>query len=700
MKNLKLRRTRSQPGHWLRPGRWALALVLAVVASGEQADETENHPDSQSTGTNADLTKLSSMSIEQLMDIKVSILGAPQTVSKTPAAVSVVTQADIRRSGARNIPEALRLVPGMDVAQVDASQWAVSARGFNDEFANKLLAMQDGRSIYTPLFSGVFWDVQGTLLEDIDRIEVVRGPGATYWGANAMNGVINIVTKNAADTQGWLLDGGGGTQDRGFAAARYGGKIGDNAFYRVYGTYENHAPTVLPDGSDAHNSWQLARGGVRTDWSPNDDNSLTLEGDGYEGWIHQVFGAIGPPPTFSTTNYDDMKAGGADVLGHWTHTFSDTANFKLRAYYDYTTRNAENIFDEQRHTFDLNFQHEFMPIERNKLLWGLDYRLTTDHEENTPTISFNPASQTVNSFSGFLQDEIALVQDRLSLTLGTKLEHNDYTGLEAEPGGRLLWTPLASSGSPSLASQTFWASISRAVRTPSRAEESITLVQPTSLGPETILGNTGFQSEDLMAYEIGYRSQPLNRLSVDVAAFFDDYTRLRSQDPVSLGTLRLENNLFGHTFGVEATATWRVLNWWRLQPGYTFLHTKLYAHPDSSGYSDNFSVAQAEGSSPQNQFSIRSLMDLPHNLTFDTALRYVDRLQFPQAAGNSLTIPGYFELDARLSWHLNKHLEVSLVGQNLLHNHHAEFAPTYVDTQNGNITEIPRSVYGEITWRF
>jgi iron complex outermembrane recepter protein len=652
-------------------------MVLVSLAGGNIAAAADP------TATN----NLTSMSLEDLMNIKVSILGPTESVSKTPAAVSVVTQDDIRRSGAMNIPEALRLVPGLDVAQLDSSQWAVSARGFNDVFANKLLVMQDGRSIYTPLFSGVFWDVQGTLMQDIDRIEVIRGPGATLWGANAMNGVINIITKNAKDTQGLLVYSGGGTQDRGFGGVRYGGKINDDAYYRVYATYENHASTVLSDGSDADNSWQLARAGFRTDWNPTDNNTFTFQGDGYAGWINQVFGTLGPPPTYMETNFDDMTVSGANTLGRWTHTFSETSNLKLQAYYDYTEREAANIFDEQRQTFDLDARHEFALGYRNKVDWGMDYRVTADVEGNNPTIAFNPDRQTVNLYSAFAQDDLALVKNRLSLTFGSKFEDNDFTGFEIEPGARLLWTPTDR--------QTFWASVSRAVRTPSRAEESILLTQseqvsPGVYAPITISGTNTFKSEDMIAYEIGYRTAPWNNLSFDVTAFFNDYNHLRSEDPTGPESLTLENNLFGHTYGVEATATWRVLDWWRLTPSYTFLHTKLFAHPDSSGYSDNTTVAQIEGSSPQNQFSLRSSMNLPHNVSLDLDWRYVDHLPYYQ-------IDGYFELDARLGWHITKNVETAIVGQNLLHDQHQEFSPSYIDTR---ATEIPRSFYAEVTWRF
>ena len=663
--------------------------IQAVVAVWCLASLPANADDVTATNS-ADLSKLADMDISQLMQVKVSILGPSESVSQTPAAVSVVTQDDIKRSGAMNLPEALRLVPGMDVAQVDSSQWAVSARGFNDVFADKLLVMQDGRDLYTPLYSGVFWDVQGTMMEDIDRIEVVRGPGATLWGANAMNGVINVITKSAEDTQGLLASGGGGNQERGFADVRYGGSISSNAFYRVYGTYENHDANVLPDGSGADDSWQMARGGFRTDWNPTGNNLITFQGDGYLGWLDQVFWTEGLPPTYAATNDEEMKVSGANVLGRWTHTISDTSDFKLQAYYDYNERNAPDVFDEALHTFDLDFKHEFELGGRNKIVWGLGYRLTIDREENNPNISFEPESETLNLYSGFAQDEIALIKDRLSLTLGSKLEHNDYTGFEFEPGARLLWTPVEH--------QTFWASVSRAVRTPSRAEESIVIPQPIPGGGIVVLtGTNNLQSEELIAYEIGYRTEPFSELSLDLTAFYNDYTRLRSEQPLpysgsGLPQVYLANDLYGSTYGFEAAATWRAMDWWQLRPSYTLLKSDLHART-VDGYADEGSVAEVEGSSPENQFSIRSSMDLPHGVTFDTDLRYVDSLPY-------FNINSYFELDARIAWQINKNWEVSLVGQNLLHDQHAEFGPTYVKTQLGQVTDIPRSVYLKLACRF
>jgi iron complex outermembrane recepter protein len=378
-------------------------------------------------------------------------------------------------------------------------------------------------------------------------------------------------------------------------------------------------------------------------------------------------------------------------LGRWTRTFSDTANFKLQAYYDYTGLEAP-VINEQRHTVDLDFRHEFSLGDRNHLNWGLGYRVTTDREKDNPTISFVPLSETLNLYSAFLQDEIALVEDRLSLTLGSKLEHNDYTGFEVEPSARLLWTPVAH--------QTFWTAVSRAARTPSRAEETFDLMQsqqyaPGMYAPINIMGTGTYGSEDQIAYEAGYRTDPWKQLSLDLAVFYNDYTHLRSerQDPVNPTEFWVANDISGYTYGFDASATWRVLDWWRIQPTYSLVKMDLHAHAYGPGLEDNASVTQIEGTSPENQFAIRSSMDLPHGLSFDTSLRYVDGLSY-------FAINSYFELDARLAWQINPHWQVAIVGQNLLHSSHAEFGPTYLGTQNGNITEIPRSVYAQVTWRF
>ena len=676
--------------------RAASGVVLAGLAASAANLTSTNALPNQTPATDAGLSQLSNLSIEQLMQVKVTILGPSETVSRTPAAVTVLTQDDIRRSGARSIPEALRLVPELNVAQMDASQWAVSSRGFNDEFANKLLVLQDGRSIYTPLFGGVFWDVQGAMMGDIDRIEVIRGPGATLWGANAVNGVINILSKSAQDTQGWLVSGGGGTFERGFADARYGGKIGDNAYYRVYGTYMNHGPTLLPNGDDSHTGWQLGRGGFRMDWNPSDNDLLTFQGDGYGGKGQESFW-IWNDPNFVALPVN-VQVSGADVLSRWTHTISDTSDFKLQLYYDLTERDMPQILNETHHAVDLTFQHQFAAGDRNRVIWGLGYRVNNDREASTPTMSWADARQTLNLFSGFVQDEIALVHDRLSLTLGSKLEKNDYTGFEYEPGARLLWTPAKN--------HSFWASVSRAIRMPVRSEYDLNRSQPSGLpSPSalTIYGNRDMQSEQLMAYEIGYRAQPLERLSFDLTGFYNDYDRLESmelgpsptQPPTVPGTFPVHygNGLAGASFGGSATVTWKLTGWWRLQPSYSFLKMNLHTR---AGSTDISGVALTENGSPQNQFSLRTMMDFPHDVSFDFTVRYVDRLALPAPF---TPVGSYFTADARLAWRASNNLEFSIVGRSLFQKQHAEFSNTRMLLGNRQ-TQIPRSVSAEIRWQF
>ena len=635
--------------------------------------------------TNVDLTEVP---FEQLLNMQVTILRGHDTLSKTPAAISVVTSDDIRRSGAMSIPEALRQVPGMEAAQVDASEWAVSVRGFNDVFADKLLVLQDGRTVYSPVFSGVFWDVQGTMMEDIDRIEVIRGPGSTVWGANAVNGVINIISKSAKDTQGVLASAGAGNIDQGFVDARYGGQLGSNVFYRVYGTYLNHDSFPQPNGQEANNAWQMGRGGFRVDWDVGSQDLVTLQGDGYGGEEHQTFGVFDlASPGFIREVPDTMNVRGGNALGRWTHTFSDTSEFKAQLYYDRTERDA-TVFREQRDTFDLDLQHSFTLGDRNALTWGFGYRLSSDKINGSPSVSFVPSSDTINLFSAFAQDEVALVPDRLRLTLGTKVEHNDFSGWELEPGGRLAWTPDERN--------TLWASVSRALRTPSRADDGIriTQVKPGPFGPVVleIAGTPDFQSEKLMAYEAGYRVRPCDKASFDLAGYYNVYDDLRSIELAGIPVppfvpARLGNGLYGETYGFEAASTLQVLPWWRLRPAYDLLKVELHKRRDST---DQFSVQQQQGADPQQQFSIQSGMELPHRVTLDGMLRYVDSLP-------SLRVNSYVTMDARVAWRATKNLEFALVGQNLFQQRHAEFRPTQVQTEPA---DVPRSFYAKVTWQF
>ncbi|PYV34629.1 MAG: TonB-dependent receptor [Acidobacteria bacterium] len=606
--------------------------------------------------------KLKTLSMEQLMDIEVtSVSKRPEKLSETASAIQVITQADIRRSGATSLPEALRLASNLEVAQVDSRQWAISARGFNNTTANKMLVLIDGRTIYTPLYAGVFWDAQDTLLEDIDRIEVISGPGAALWGANAVNGVINITTKNAKDTQGALLAGGGGAELRGFGGVRYGGALGSGLHYRVYGKYFDRDSTALPSGRDAANDWHMGQGGFRLDWDAPRGDFFTLQGDLYSGRIAQP-------------GLDNIAVEGGNVIGRWSRIFSEHSALKVQFYFDRTHRDIPGTFREDLDTYDVDVQHRFALGERQDFVWGLGYRLIEDDVGNTRALAFLPPRVSRQWFSAFGQDEIALVKDRLHLTLGTKIEHNDYTGLELQPSGRLAWKL-----SPR---QTAWAAISRAVRTPSRIDRE--LFAPAS-PPFLLAGGPNFVSEELTAYELGYRIQPVERLFFSLATFYNDYDKLRSLqrlNPPAAFPFVLANGLKGESYGAELTADYTLTDRWRLRAGYTELRVHSRPRPGST----DAPSGRSESNDPNHQLFLRSSLDLPRHFEFDTAFRYVTRIA-------NQSVPAYTELDVRLGWQLSPKLEFSIVGQSLLHNHHAEFGDPTVRQ------EIERSVYGKIVWR-
>jgi len=603
------------------------------------------------------------LSVEELMDIEVtSVSKRVEKLSEAASAVQVVTQDDIRRSGASSLPEALRLASNLEVARVDSRQWAISARGFNNTTANKMLVLIDGRTVYTPLFSGVFWDVQDTFMEDVDRIEVISGPGATLWGANAVNGVINITTKNAKDTQGLLLLGGGGTELRGFGGVRYGGALASNLHYRVYGKFFDRDGAVLPNGQDATNDWHMGQGGLRLDWQAHEVNLLTFQGDFYDGRIAQP-GA------------NDIAVDGGNLIGRWSHTFHENSDLKLQLYYDYTRRRIPGSITEDLDTYDVDFQHRFPLGQRQDIVWGLGYRLIEDDVGNPPTLAFLPPRVSRRWYSGFVQDEITVVKDRLHLTLGTKLEHNDYTGFEYQPSGRLAWkiTPR----------QTVWAAISRAVRTPSRIDTEF--FAPSS-PPFLLSSSRSFESEKLLAYELGYRVQPNKRLSLSLAGFYNDYDDVRSVEQVNPPAplpIRIANGQKGESYGAELAADYLATDWWRLRAGYTELQISIRPRSGST----DATRGGSESHDPNRWFSLRSSLDLPGHLEFDATFRFVTHIA-------NQRVPEYGELDARLAWRPVPKLEISIVGQNLLHEQHAEFgAPT-------TRQEIERGVYGKVAWSF
>jgi iron complex outermembrane receptor protein len=624
---------------------------------------------------------LKQLSLEDLMDIDVtSVSRKSEKFSNVPAAVYVITAEDIRRSGATSIPEALRLAPGLTVAQVDARQWAVSSRGFNDLFANKLLVLIDGRSVYTPLFSGVLWDMRDVMLEDVDRIEVIRGPGATVWGANAVNGVINIITKPARDTQGGLATAGYGTELQGFGALRYGGQLGETAHYRVYGKFFNRDDSELRGGGDADDRWQQGRFGFRMDWDVNQLNDLMVQGDVFAGREHDVFTVPTPAPPFSALATGTGDVSGGFMLARWHHRFLNDTDLEVQAFYDNTLMDTA-VLRELRHTFDIEAQHRFRWGDRQEIVWGGGYRMTADDTTGSALISFDPSDRTTGLYSLFVQDEIALVPDRFKVTLGSKFEYNDYTGFEAQPGARLLWTPQAH--------HTVWASVSRAVRTPSRAEHDV-IVNPPGVPPGLVpvTGTDGFESETLIAYEAGYRLEPARWLQFDWAAFYNVYDDLRTIEPPQPppGPATGDNLMDGESYGFEFVTRWQPKDWWRIEGQYTLLLLALHRQSAS-----NDPVAESpEGTSPQQQIALRSRMDLPGRIELDLGVRYVDELP-------SLGIRSYIVMDARLAWHATASLELSVVGQSLFERDHPEFASSFIGTP---LSEVEQGVYGKITWKF
>lgn len=644
-------------------------------------------------------TDLSEVSLEDLMNTKVtSVSKKEQKLSRTAAAIYVITQEGIRRSGATNIPDLLRMVPGVDVAQITANSWAISARGFNGQFANKMLVLIDGRTVYDPSISSVFWDAQDLVLEDIERIEVIRGPGATVWGTNAVNGVINIITKSSKETQGGLLRGGGGSVEQGFGTLRYGGKIGEHATYRVFGKYFNRGSFDNLSGQNAADGWNMRHGGFRTDWDISDRDSMTIQGDIYGGVKGEPYPA-GPSmtPPFFTSPFTSMKDySGGNVLARWNHKLQGGSEMSVQTYFDRIAR-VDSTDPELRSTFDVDFQHHLTLGNRHDIVWGGGYRNNSDSLTGSFRISFHPNRFTSAVENVFVQDDINLVGDKLWITAGTKVEHNMFSGFEVEPCVRLIWTPSKR--------HTVWLAYSHANRIPARGFDDLRINLAAFPGQGgvvnlvSILGNPQLKSEGLNAYELGYRFEPNKRLSLDIATFYNSYQHLRTWEP---GTPFFEttpppphfvipqvfnSKMFGSTYGAEMSAEWNVAKFWTLAGGYAWFVPSLKLEPTSH---DTISVSEAEGEAPRNQFQVRSQLNLPHRLEFDTAIYQVGRLAF----GN---VPGYTRLDARLGWHVAERTELSIVGQNLLDPQHPEFV---AQTQSLASTQPKRSVFGEITWRF
>ena len=630
-----------------------------------------------------DLTELS---LEALMGIEVtSVSKRPQQQHVAPAAVSVISAEDIRRWGVTSIPDALRRVPGLHIARIDANKWAVTARGFNSRFANKLLVLLDGRSVYTPLFAGVYWDALDTPLEDIDRIEVIRGPGGTLWGANAVNGVINIITRSATSTQGGLLAVGVGNETRNVTTLRYGGQADNGIAWRVYAKYRDEDNGYSQGQS--HDASNLGQFGFRSDWALREGDQITLQGDYYDGQSgQQLTIPVNPSPAVVSFN-DDTEQSGGNILFRWQRVVNDRADFSLQLYYDHVDRDGP-VLREDRDTFDLDFDYRYQWGDRHNVLWGLGYRRQMDTTPATSTFRLDPASRDVNLYTAFIQDEISLVDDRLQVTLGSKFEHNDFTGFEYQPNLRMAWTPDRQ--------QAVWAAISRAVRTPARGEHDVRLqvVPPPGAPPvpAVVVGDRGFDSESLIAYELGYRFQASQHWFSDLTAFLNKYQNLRTFDPEILPPpelgLPFANRLAGRAWGIEWNGQYKVNERWRLQAVYAYLNVELDLKDNSQ---DSFSRS-AEDSSPAHQFSLWSAFDITPGWQLDTTLRYVGDINSPSPGAGQ-----YVELDARLAWRPHTDLELSVAGQNLLHKHHREFQADFIQTR---ATQVERSLFASLRLKF
>ena len=607
---------------------------------------------------------LKSLSIEELMNIEVtSVSKRPEKLQETASAIQVITQEDIRHSGVTSVPEALRLATNLQVAQVNASQWAISARGFNNVLANKLLVLIDGRVVYTPMYAGVFWDVQNLVLEDIDRIEVISGPGGTLWGANAVNGVINIITKRAQDTAGLYAEAAAGTELPGLGSLRYGNAISEHLSYRVYSTAFKRGNTTFPDSIQANDNWKMIQGGVRFDWSPNENNIVTCQGNLYDGR---------PDPDSG----QPVAASGNNFITRWNHVFSERSDVQVQLYYDQTWRDFRNNFTEDLKTYDIEGQHRLQINSMHEFVYGGGFRAMAHEVENLELFAFLPSEKDLFLFNIFAQDNIQLIPDKIRLVAGLKVEHYTYSDFQFQPNLRLSWTIKEG--------QTVWHAVSRAVKNPSRLDREFYLsIFP---GFPFIVGHEA-KPEYLTAYELGWHSQATTALSFSLSSYYNRYDNIRGvspRDPNTSFPVIFNNSVEGNTYGAEVSFTCQVNTWWRLRGGYNFLKKELSI---KKGMTDT-NNASAESDDPTHQALIQSIMNLKDKFELGAVIRYVDELPHQN-------VPEYIGVDVRLSWKIIPNLQLSLVAQNLLDDAHPEFVPSSPAPR-----EIERSGYLKIACRF
>ena len=642
------------------------------------------------------LDDLTAMSIEELMGVQVSLAArSQQSLSETAAAVHILTQSDIHRSGATSIAELLRLVPGMEVARIDANKWAITARGFNERFANKLLVQVDGRSVYQPSFSGVYWEELDVVLADIERIEVVRGPGATLWGANAVNGIINVVTKDAADTQGNLVEASVGSEDRADLSLRHGGSWPTHGHYRGYLKYTRRDAAADSLGNEAGDQWSSLRGGGRLDWQRGDADRWHLQGELYLTDLTNQVALPQVQAPFFQPQKDDIDIVGGHLLGRWEHDAAGGGRWATQVFY--TAHDREEFIAQRTQTVDVDIQRQH-DHGAHQLVLGGGYRVSWDRMDGSLGLRLGVHMRTTDRFSLFVQDDIGLHADRLHLILGSKFEHNEFTGIEAQPSLRLRWSPSAR--------QTYWGGISRALRTPSRGELDVRVILPGAALPASVLpedvqavffpieGNPDLQSETLTAYEIGARLLPSSRLLIDVVGFVHRYNDLRSLEPgnayvdsslggrVTIIPARFVNKMEGTGRGVELAIDAQLTETARLSGHYGYLDIDLN---DPIGTSSGID----EGNSATHQLRLQLGVDLAA-AAVDAAFRYVDELPTHK-------VDGYAELDLRLGYALAADLDVEITLRNALSARHQEYFPTSLHSAPA---EIQRGLRTGLRWRF
>ena len=652
---------------------WLVAAILVVRAT---AQDTADFMD---------------LSLEELLNTSVtSVSKKEQRLFEAAAAVYVITQEDIRRSGVQNVPEALRLVPGVQVAQIDANKWAIGIRGFNSRFSNKLLVLVDGRSVYTHLFSGVYWDAQDMPLQDIERIEVVRGPGATLWGANAVNGVINIVTRRAQDTQGGLLAGGGGTEFRKGGTLRYGHRVNGTA-WRAFVRYGDRDALVDPAGLDTPDGWDVRRGGMRLDSDWGDGGQLMVLGEVFSnrsgGLVIQT--TSGPP--FVHQAKDRGETRGGHIVGQMKKKISGRSDLAMQVSFDRFERDEVSL-NQIVQQIEADFQHRFA-WGGHEIIWGAHLRRGIDDLSSNFTVAFDPGERSENLISGFAQYEARMHGGQMRLIVGTKFEHNGFTGFEIQPNARLLWQTT-----PQI---TMWGAVSRAVRTPSRSDEDIQIRflafpgQGGSTTVLTVLGNRDLRSEVLVAYELGGRLNLSEEVLIEAAAFYNVYDQLQTSEPETPSfqmqpvphlriPFRFASEMSGRARGGEVNTTWSVHDRWRLTASYSGLQIKL----DISPISRDTTAVEAAEQNPEHQFQVRSSMDLPGKLQLDAWVAYV---------GGVTDVSSHTRLDVRMGWRPMRHLDLSVIGQDLLKARHFEVGNQNVDVVRA---QVQRRFLATATWRW